>query len=442
MVFAGEDDDPGTVAALTRMGYSQPAEVWPIIRGWHHGRYPAVRTPRARERLTEVQPLLVAALAETADPDRALSSFDRFLSELPAGVQLFSLLRANPAPAAADRRHHGHGAALARILRTRRRAARRRARSRLLRHACRRADELDRIVAAEIGEASTTIQDVLDRARLVGSEQQFLIGVRVLTGSHQRQPGGRRLRAAGRAPDRRACRRAVERELVRAHGQVPGGARRRRRHGQARRPRDDGRLRPRPHRRLRFRRRRRRSPTAPGRWRRTQYYTRLTQRLISALSAPTAEGTLYEVDMRLRPSGQQGAGRHAAVELRRLPGERGLDLGAHGADARPRHLRAAGAARARRGGDPRTSLVLAARPGEDRRRRARHARAHRQGEGHRRHLGSEAGARRPGRSGVHRPVPATRACARATPRCSTRTRWRPSASCAMPGCWRTRMPTC
>jgi glutamate-ammonia-ligase adenylyltransferase len=38
----------------------------------------------------------------------------------------------------------------------------------------------------------------------------------------------------------------------------------------------------------------------------TQYYTRFTQRLIAALSAPTAEGALYEVDMRLRPSGSQG----------------------------------------------------------------------------------------------------------------------------------------
>jgi glutamate-ammonia-ligase adenylyltransferase len=37
-----------------------------------------------------------------------------------------------------------------------------------------------------------------------------------------------------------------------------------------------------------------------------QYYTRLTQRLLAALSAPTAEGTLYEVDFRLRPSGQSG----------------------------------------------------------------------------------------------------------------------------------------
>jgi glutamate-ammonia-ligase adenylyltransferase len=38
----------------------------------------------------------------------------------------------------------------------------------------------------------------------------------------------------------------------------------------------------------------------------SQYFARLTQRLITGLSAPTAEGQLYEVDMRLRPSGQKG----------------------------------------------------------------------------------------------------------------------------------------
>jgi len=38
----------------------------------------------------------------------------------------------------------------------------------------------------------------------------------------------------------------------------------------------------------------------------TQYFTRLTQRLISAFTAQTAEGQLYEVDLRLRPSGQKG----------------------------------------------------------------------------------------------------------------------------------------
>ena len=36
------------------------------------------------------------------------------------------------------------------------------------------------------------------------------------------------------------------------------------------------------------------------------YYARLTQALVTALSAPMAEGRLYEVDMRLRPSGRQG----------------------------------------------------------------------------------------------------------------------------------------
>ena len=38
----------------------------------------------------------------------------------------------------------------------------------------------------------------------------------------------------------------------------------------------------------------------------TLYFNRLSQRVIAALSVPTAEGALYEVDTRLRPSGAQG----------------------------------------------------------------------------------------------------------------------------------------
>jgi [glutamine synthetase] adenylyltransferase / [glutamine synthetase]-adenylyl-L-tyrosine phosphorylase len=41
-------------------------------------------------------------------------------------------------------------------------------------------------------------------------------------------------------------------------------------------------------------------------WAAATFYGRYTQRLITALSAPTAEGELYEVDMQLRPSGTQG----------------------------------------------------------------------------------------------------------------------------------------
>src|SRR5690606_3803210 len=38
----------------------------------------------------------------------------------------------------------------------------------------------------------------------------------------------------------------------------------------------------------------------------SHYFARLSQRLINALTVPTAEGKLYEVDMRLRPSGNKG----------------------------------------------------------------------------------------------------------------------------------------
>jgi glutamate-ammonia-ligase adenylyltransferase len=42
-------------------------------------------------------------------------------------------------------------------------------------------------------------------------------------------------------------------------------------------------------------------PLAPS-----HYYTRLSQRLVNAITAQTGEGRLYEVDMRLRPSGNAG----------------------------------------------------------------------------------------------------------------------------------------
>ena len=69
------------------------------------------------------------------------------------------------------------------------------------------------------------------------------------------------------------------------------------------------------------------------------YYTRLTQRLVAALTAPTRRGRLYEVDLRLRPAGRQGPRRLAVSRLRRLPAQRGRALGAHGADPRPRARR-------------------------------------------------------------------------------------------------------
>ncbi len=310
MVFAGEDDDPDTVAALKEMGYTRPSEVLATIRGWHHGRYAAVRSSRARERLTEVQPLLIAAFADTTDPDRALATFDRFLEEVPTGVQLFALLWANPELLRLIANIMGTAPRLASILARRGRLLDAVLDPRTL-EVLPTGEELDRLIRAEIGTGEFDTQHVLDRARVVGREQQFLIGIRVLSGAIKaNEAGGAYALLAERLIN--ALEEDVEREITRANGRIPGGACAVIAMGKLggremtaasdldliliydfdpEATQSDG-----------------ERPLAP-----TQYYARLTQRLISALSAPTAEGTLYEVDMRLRPSGQKGP---VATQLR------------------------------------------------------------------------------------------------------------------------------
>lgn len=302
LVFTGQDDDPETVSLLKRMGFSQPAAVIATVRAWHSGRYAAVRSPRSRERLTEVQPILIDALSKTAEPDAALASFDRFLSELPTGIQLFALLSANPALLRLVADIMGTAPRLSQILSRRRRLLDAVIDPRTFEVLPDR-DELDELLSAELGRGAD-LQEKLDRARVVGSEQSFLIGIRVLSGTiNASQAGGAYALLAERLVI--ALLGCVEVELARVHGRVPGGQAGVIAMGKlggcelsASSDLDlilvydhdpdvtgsDG-----------------DKPLAPS-----QYYARLTQRLISALSAPTAEGVLYEVDMRLRPSGQQG----------------------------------------------------------------------------------------------------------------------------------------
>jgi [glutamine synthetase] adenylyltransferase / [glutamine synthetase]-adenylyl-L-tyrosine phosphorylase len=302
MVFAGEQDDPSTLKALAAMGYSQPGQVIATVRGWHHGRYRAVSTARARERLTDVQPLLIEALAATANPDAALGSFDRFLADLPASVQLFSLLRANPSLLHLIAEIMGSAPRLARILSRRRRVIDAVLDPRVF-GALPTVADTRALIASEIGSAST-YEDALDRARVVGTEQAFLIGVRSLSGAIQTgEAGGAYTRLAEELLA--AIWTTVEADFVKSHGRVQGGgavvlALGKLGGGEMTATSDldlivvydfaptaavsDG-IRP---------------LSVP------QYFARLTQRLISAISAPTAEGLLYEVDMRLRPSGQKG----------------------------------------------------------------------------------------------------------------------------------------
>ena len=308
MVFAGATDDPGTLAELDRLGFSQPAQVLAIVRGWHHGHASTMRSERARERLTEVQPDLIAALADTVDPDAAIAGFDRFLSELPAGIQLFALLKAHPALMRLLANIMGSAPRLASILSRR---------TRLLDAvldpqisvASIDAVELNRQIAESFAEVhrtrpGDTTQEILDRARVIGQEQNFLVGVSVLTGAVTTENLGRAYAAIADSMVG-ALLAEVSQTLEHDHGRVPSGeavviafGKLGSREMTAASDLDlmvvydfedgavqsDG-----------------RRPLAPS-----HYYTRLTQRLINALSAPTSEGALYDVDMRLRPSGQKG----------------------------------------------------------------------------------------------------------------------------------------
>ncbi len=302
LVFTGDSDDPATIETLAAMGFSSPSAVISTVRGWHFGRYPAMRSARARESLTEFTPSLLEALARTGQPDLALATFDRFLADLPAGVQLFALLRANP----------GFLQLLADIMGTAPRLARIVGRRPRVMDALLDPGFLDELPSeTELAELiqstlsrARSYEDCLDRVRALGLEQSFLIGVgtlsRVVTAE---QAGCGYAMLAGQLIA--ALLRQVGRVMERQHGRVPGGqicvVGMGKLGGRAMTAASDldlitiydydeanghsGGAQP---------------MAAP------QYYARYTQRLISALSSPTAEGQLYAVDMRLRPSGKAG----------------------------------------------------------------------------------------------------------------------------------------
>ncbi|MEM7302558.1 MAG: bifunctional [glutamine synthetase] adenylyltransferase/[glutamine synthetase]-adenylyl-L-tyrosine phosphorylase [Pseudomonadota bacterium] len=302
LVFTGDVDDPGTLENLYDMGFERPSVTISIIRGWHYGRYKAIQTAAARERLTELTPALLDAFRASGKPDETLAAFDRFAAGLPAGVQLFALMRSNPkilellvlvlsaAPRLSTiitRKPHIFDGLLEPGFFTQ----------------VPDADWLRERLLSSLS-FSTTYEEKLNRARIFAAEQKFLIGVRVLTGSMAGREAGRAFTALADVLCQALLDVVVE-EFSNIHGHVPqaqiallGMGRLGSRELTAGsdldiillydHPEDasqsDG-----------------QKPLATS-----QYFMRLTQRLIAAMSAPTEEGTIYELDFRLRPSGNAG----------------------------------------------------------------------------------------------------------------------------------------
>jgi glutamate-ammonia-ligase adenylyltransferase len=302
LVFTGSIDDPDTLQTLAELGFGRPSDIARVIRGWHFGRYRATQSAEARERLTELTPALLAAFGETRRADEAIVRFDEFLKGLPAGIQLFSLLQSNPGLLQLVATIMGAAPRLAAIITRRPHVFDGLLDPLLMSELPDRAYLAGRL-AAFLGGA-TEYEGILDRLRIFAAEQKFLIGVRLLGGAIDAARAGKAFSdladlTIGAALD------AVLDEFATRHGRVPGGrvvilgmgklGSRELTAGSdvdlillydhdADADESDG-----------------RKGLASS-----HYFARLTQRLIAAVSAPTAEGVLYELDLRLRPSGNKG----------------------------------------------------------------------------------------------------------------------------------------
>ncbi|MDQ6436907.1 bifunctional [glutamine synthetase] adenylyltransferase/[glutamine synthetase]-adenylyl-L-tyrosine phosphorylase [Mesorhizobium sp. LHD-90] len=302
LVFTGDVDDPDTLRTLERLGFHRPSDMCRVIRTWHFGRYKATRSAEARERLTELTPALLEAFGQTKRADEALLRFDAFLAGLPAGIQLFSLLQSNPALLKLLATIMSSAPALAAIITRRPHVFDGLLDPALLAELPSRDYLAGRL--ATFLQGTTVHEEVLDRLRIFASEQKFLIGVRLLAGAIDSPRAGRAFShladlSIGAALD------AVMVDFAMRHGKVPGGrvailgmgklGSRELTAGSdvdlillydhdADAEESDG-----------------EKGLAPS-----HYFARMTQRLIAAVSAQTAEGVLYELDLRLRPSGNKG----------------------------------------------------------------------------------------------------------------------------------------
>jgi [glutamine synthetase] adenylyltransferase / [glutamine synthetase]-adenylyl-L-tyrosine phosphorylase len=284
------------------MGFRQPLEASAMVRAWLAGTPRGVKGATARAQFADVAPLVIEHVAKAEHPDAALVAFDRFLGNLSGGARLFSVLRRNP----------DLTALLAQVLGTAPRLA-----DTLAQHPDLFATlvepaffgplpepgQLAARLAGSLDEARS-YEDFLDSVRRFGQEQSFLIGARVLSGTVSAQQAGPAFAALADTV-LRALHRKVGEAFAQAHGTVPGAETAILAMGKlggremtatsdldlivvydfdAERPDSNG---PRP------------LHAAP-------YFARFTQRLINALTTPTNFGSLYRVDMRLRPSGRSG----------------------------------------------------------------------------------------------------------------------------------------
>lgn len=300
--LGGGPDNPRIVEQFAKLGFKKPLMVATTVHQWVAGDYRALKVDATRQALVEFLPALIEGLADADEPDDAVTAFDRFLQALQRGGRLISLLS----------QHRELVALVTLVL-----GAAPRLRDMLARQpqimdglidprffgAMPDQRELSARLAATLADAGS-YEEFLDRLRLFGQESLFLIGTRILSGTVSAQHAGvafadvaegivdtvhglvsaQFAEQYGRIKDQETAIVAMGRlggremtassdlDLILIYDHDVDA------------PDSDG------------------ARSLQG----SQYFARLTQRLISAFTTRTNYGVLYEVDMRLRPSGRAG----------------------------------------------------------------------------------------------------------------------------------------
>ncbi|MEP2100896.1 MAG: bifunctional [glutamate--ammonia ligase]-adenylyl-L-tyrosine phosphorylase/[glutamate--ammonia-ligase] adenylyltransferase [Parasphingorhabdus sp.] len=286
--------------ALKNRGVTQTGIFAEKVKRWRSGKVTALRSAAAVESFEAVLPDMIEAIAASPDPQQALVRLDSLIDKLPTAINFFRMLEARPG--------------LREML------------IRILSHAPVLADELSRRTELFEGLIDTTALDLppsvdelaeqfarredgddyqmlLDRVRARVGEKRFALGTQLIESRHDPLAI-----AAGYARVAQAAIRvltdATISEFEEVHGKVPGSEililALGRLGGEALTHASDL--------DLIFLFTGDHSAESDGQRSLggTQYFNRLAQRIVAALSVPTAAGPLYEVDTRLRASGTQG----------------------------------------------------------------------------------------------------------------------------------------
>lgn len=288
------------VENLAQLGFGDPAGLSARIRLWTDGHIRSLRSPAAIAAFEAILPTLLEALSEADDPDLAILRWENFLTKASSAINLFRLLEARP----------GLFEQLVRILTLA---------GPLADELGRRPELLDNLIdrsafdlpgstedltlLMQAGDACDDYERVLDQIRIVTGEKRFALGIQLIEAVHDPLEIAAALSRLAEAALIVAADMATL-EFAKIHGAIAdselvilglgrlgGGALT---HASdldviylftgSHEQESEG----------------KRSLGA------TLYYNRLAQRISAALSVPTAQGALYEVDTRLRPQGAQG----------------------------------------------------------------------------------------------------------------------------------------